>query len=563
MHAQKCCFYTCQQTGFLQQKFIQYWIIFSFAFFIALNAITILFCVFFVTAALLTAAGRSYGSGAASTSASSAYTSSFTTALTQNSDAIVYPDDIVRDSYGNIARPYVPLTDTANTLTHQKLQQAPAATAAGVGFHTDINKDKTHHETIAVAGGSAASGSTSTIGSVSYPLPSYAGGILSAGVSPPQLDLLPPAPLSSGNYNYPTVVGSGDSVSKPSGSTLYAQSSATFDQPATSINEVATGPSKYPAKNPDVYVAKPSAVIHDSGSSYAQAVPQAAVVSPANSDSTYTHGKFTGSFGGASGFLGEQKIGGTAYTSTTAAPVTKTSSASSYNPQPSSSSHVAPSNIQPPPLPSVGQQDYYASKPSEAPASSGSSYNQPQQYPAQSQAAPSNLKPPPLSSDADKTNYYAKPIAGSSYASGATATTSVVQHQYGGVASPAPSATNTNYGLQHPSTPQHVPGVLSVPIFSLADILGEQKQPGYGVTVDGAGSSSAHNNYGVAAAVPVQQPTTVHQQAATGGGGKYTGGFGGPPGVLSPYDKSASNAVQTAHPANSHATTYAGPNKRY
>lgn len=227
----------------------------------------------------ISASGRSYGIGV----------------LPTDKDSIVYPDQIIRDSYGNVAKPYVPLEEKTENGNQQQI----------IGVHTDINKDqqnskpdKTHP----------------------YVLPSYAGGILNANVPPPPRDLSPPH-LSSGNYNFPaiplipSVSYATDSPIKPG-----------LPKDNTYQNEIVPRPKPTPYSQNTNSISRDSINQHDSSYSL---IPQNPQTKPSDSsnrpntafqhipsvgtadlteyEKTYTHGTYHGGFGGAAGVLGEQQ----------------------------------------------------------------------------------------------------------------------------------------------------------------------------------------------------------------------------------------------------------------
>lgn len=556
-------------------------------------------------ASALSAAGQTYGSGGVSTAAvapNAATTkeqNSYTTAITSNRDAIVYPDDIIRDSYGNIAQPYVPLAE--GQLHHQQHPSAAqhADAAAEIGFHTDVNKANNPAQT-----------ATTTVGSVQFALPSYASGILSANVSPPQLDLQPP-PLSSGNYNYAT-----DGAPAPDNQIdQHVQHDAAptklndvggYALPPATLNEV-VGPSdtKYPTTVPNKapvitapiagagsyssgattpavghnYQNAQIATIAASSSAGAsgtttpaaghnyQNIQTSEIAASSSAGATYTHGKFTGSFGGPAGVLGEQLVPGTAV-KPTAQPAAAVVSSGSYGSQPqtphqSALPDVPHIDLSPPPvhyaqsdvhgvIPNINTQQY-ASIPLSGTLAAGS-YNQ---IPSTHQSQPIAAVQTPVSPIAAAVQ---TPVSSNSYGS-------TQQGNYISVTTQQPLTNPANYNNNN-----------GRPAFtaSLANILGEQKQPGYGVTGVNAGPAAATATYGgavqpAAPAAVQHNQTGSYSSTTTGGAGKYTGGFDGPPGHLSPYDKPVDAGVSATsgghHQVDAHASVdahaYAGPKKRY
>lgn len=115
-------------------------------------------------------------------------------------DQIIYPDEIIRDSYGNIVSPYTPLEDVVSASN-------PINKHDQIGVLTDVNNannnnnnDQGHHHNSELPTKQAP-------GKIPFLLPSYADGILNANIQTPQQNLLPP--LSSGNYNYPSLNNNG------------------------------------------------------------------------------------------------------------------------------------------------------------------------------------------------------------------------------------------------------------------------------------------------------------------------------------------------------------------
>lgn len=569
-----------------------------------------------LAASALSAAGQTYGSVGASTAAASPTAAttkahnSYTTAITSNRDAIVYPDDIIRDSYGNIAQPYVPLAEG------QQHHQQPSAAqhtdfAGGIGFLTDVNKANNPAQT-----------ATTTVGSVQFALPSYASGILSANVPTPQLELQPP-PLSSGNYNYATdgVSAANNQIDQHDqphdAAPTKSNDVAGYGQPPTTLNEV-VGPSdtKYPstvANKPPVITAphtgtgsySSGATTPAAGHNYQTVQTSADAASSSAAATTYTHGKFTGSFGGPAGVLGEQRVPGTAVTKPTAAPAVPPVNSGSYssNPHPqhqqtlhqSALPDVPHIDLNPPPIhyaqpeahgvaPVSNTQQDYASFPLPGNSAAGS-YNP---IPSTHQSQPiTHGVVPSVNTQHD---YASIPLPGSAAAGGSYKPIASTHHSQpiASVQTPVSSITNNGSTQQGTyasgTTQQPLPNQANYnnnngrPAFtaSLADILGEQKKPGYGVTGANTGAAAATATYG-GAAPPTAPAAIQHNQASsyssttTGGAGKYTGGFGGPPGHLSPYDKQvdvgASAASGGHNQADAHASAdthaYAGPKKRY
>lgn len=302
----------------------------------------------------LSASGRSYGE----TSETSANGRILSQSSIPDKDAITYPDDIIRDSYGNIVTPYTSLLDdTASVRTS-------TSTPVSIGHLTDVNKDNGQQ--------------------LQFAIPSYSDGITELqGPYKPSLTLLPP--LSSGNYNYPSLDTHKTSTSSaPSADNSYQNEvGGSFSSSAQSVKPVPTGPTAVttnghigannnyspaiPSLNLEVPSQFPSAIpnqpkIPTSSSSYSNfpnvPSPNKAPASQGSSDFSAIHvspsdnnaptssfsftntkplkdtqfvnqqpikiqvdtGKYTGGFGGAPGILGEQKVPGYAVKPTVSKP---------------------------------------------------------------------------------------------------------------------------------------------------------------------------------------------------------------------------------------------------
>lgn len=168
----------------------------------------------------LSASGRSYGETSAQ-NPSSANGRILSQPSTSDKDSITYPDDIIRDSYGNIVTPYTTLVDDAATL------HASSPKPSNVGPLTDVNKDNGQHLQFVIP--SYSDGITELQG----PYKPYAG---AAAIAPPLQTLLPP--LSSGNYNYPNL----DAHKISPDNSYQNEVGSSFQSSAQSINPVPTGP---------------------------------------------------------------------------------------------------------------------------------------------------------------------------------------------------------------------------------------------------------------------------------------------------------------------------------
>lgn len=250
-----------------------------------------------------------------------------------------YSTDITRDSYGNVVTPYDQLPAITNPTGQE--QQPPAHN--GVGFWTDVNRDKTHH-------GNSPSASGTTL---QFAIPSYADGITqlqgkyddkitfnsppaaNTNVKVPVQSLLPP--LSSGNYNYPSLGATIPSYNIPNvvptaaaslpdnsyqnevtgklpGKDTSSETALAFDELASQGNFLL--PPKFPASSfnigSNVYSTQVPAFANFAGPTstafvqppkYDQIPVQIQTIAPTDS------GKYTGGFGGAPGVLGQQKPG--------------------------------------------------------------------------------------------------------------------------------------------------------------------------------------------------------------------------------------------------------------
>lgn len=325
----------------------------------------------------LSAAGRSYGETSSQNQASQSANGRILSqpSSSPDKDAITYPDDIFRDSYGNIVTPYTTLVeDTA-------AYQTSSAKPSNVGVFTDVNKDNGQH--------------------LQFVIPSYSDGITelqgpykpssaNAAIVPPFQSLLPP--LSSGNFNYPNL----DTHKIQADNSYQNEISGSFPSSSQSINPVPTGPTVITTNghigsvnsSPSIYtpnlqvpISSPSAVANqpiqptkydqqnqpNSGTSTIftkpgfVSVPNTPIVNGVQGSSDFSaihvsssesnapissfplsntkplkdtqyvnqipiniqvdSGKYTGGFGGAPGVLGEQKVAGYAVKPTASKPI--------------------------------------------------------------------------------------------------------------------------------------------------------------------------------------------------------------------------------------------------
>uniref|UniRef100_A0A1Q3FRA4 Putative vegetative cell wall protein gp1 n=1 Tax=Culex tarsalis TaxID=7177 RepID=A0A1Q3FRA4_CULTA len=254
--------------------------------------------------------------------------------------------------------------------------------------------------------------------------------------------------------------------------------------------------------------------------------------------------KFTGSFGGAPGFLGNQQNLGTAYTST---------------PQPNKPAPQAPVPLPPPSAPAPPPTHFQPTiRPNPAPTQPvnkftgsfggasgflgnqqnlGTAYKPTTPVPATPQRPVAFQPPPPPPPQTQVPNIVKPP----------TPFQPVPQPQRP-TAAPGGTYTGT-FGFQQPQQPQPVRPTAKPPgqyvgnkftgsFGGAPGLLGNQKQPGTHVKPDGTilppsapgvgftGTQQQPQQVGAGVRPPVQQQ----------GGSTFTGNFGGPPGILRPFD---------------------------
>ncbi|KAJ6645230.1 hypothetical protein Bhyg_00434 [Pseudolycoriella hygida] len=174
----------------------------------------------------LSASGQSYGDISAQNSSPSSSSSPNGRILSQPStadkDSITYPDDIIRDSYGNIVTPYSTLAEDVVSTPRP----------SNVGLLTDVNKDHGQHLQFVIP--SYSDGITEIQGPYKPHKPSS----INAAITPPIQTLLPP--LSNGNYNYPSL----DSHNVPADNSYQNEIGGSFPSSAQSFNTAPapTGP---------------------------------------------------------------------------------------------------------------------------------------------------------------------------------------------------------------------------------------------------------------------------------------------------------------------------------
>lgn len=428
----------------------------------------------------LSASGRSYGSTAPNH---------------HDADAITYPDDISHDSYGNIVKPYKPLPD------HTGPSAASAAYTSDVGLFTDVNKDKSQ---ISASG-------------IQFALPSYSDGILtapsaikpptSAILPPPQQDLLPP--LSSGNYNYPQLTTAQGAAAVSGHSPSSAAAAAAQPHQPDYQNEV----NPYGNKgNTNAVAQKQHQPPTGTGSVRTDAfnqpnpiqIPTQSTVHFNALPSAPSNNNYPTSTGHQPSSVGQQNVPSHATTTTIL-------SSQQYKPIVVGHQAAAVVSLPPPPPPqssaaAAAQPGKYTGGFGGAPGVLGNQPNIGYAITTAPSKPTSSVTAPSLSPFPQAPEHDIKPTSTGSYGG----------HHGGSVATaPISSAPSTQYGTQNYGSNN-----------ALATFGGTIKAP--------SSSTSTH--------VPSAVVTPIHSTASSGsihqdGSGKYTGGFGGPPGHLTPYDK--------------------------
>lgn len=435
----------------------------------------------------LSASGRSYGQPPVTATPSQGRSIN----TTPDKDRITYPDDLIRDSYGNIVKPYVPLLDSTGT----------GITGTGaIGHHseigplTDVNK----------SGGSVQQ-------NLPFVVPSYASGILtgSTGIKVPLSDLLPP--LSSGNYNYPELQG--NTGAKPSivpqqnvhqneVSSSYADSGSSFGStaPAVSTNFVSPpASSAIPSTTHGNYAAPPPL-------NTPQSPPQKPSTNPNQQpDQIPVFIQIQPAYGGQGNF-GQKP------------PVTTPTGHGSPN-----------KNVLPPPPPPPAPQAPPASHAPAAPHAPTASYAQPALQVPHTQ----HTQTVPHSSSQQPDKYTggfggAPGVLGNQPKPGYAVTPAAQQAD---TQKPFHSPSSTFGGSSLPTAQsQHVGAFGSAPTNPTTGSGSFGSAPGHGASHSSAPASNI-GSYGSTA-------FTGHPAVTNNGNdGKYSGGFGGPPGHLTPYDK--------------------------
>ena len=223
-----------------------------------------------------------------------------------NPDAIVYPDKIAHDSYGNIVTPYTTLVDdpALNAVTpsvNQLKHISGGSASSGIGHMTDVNRD----------GGFSDNNSGKIATKLGFIVPSYASGVTKvdtykSGIVKPELNLQPP--LSSGNYNYPQLNENTKAVPESVGTSSSIFGGANPAAPASSL--IAPAPAKNLNAYGNSFSSGSTSQISDekystlpgqqsipisSGGSTNQLTKNSSNVPNSSSD----FGKYTGGFGGA------------------------------------------------------------------------------------------------------------------------------------------------------------------------------------------------------------------------------------------------------------------------
>ncbi|XP_058460065.1 uncharacterized protein LOC131435846 isoform X2 [Malaya genurostris] len=422
------------------------------------------------------------------------------------------PTSVAKDSYGN---PVTPYTDLAST------------NLESVGFQTDINRE-------------AAQGSSANhVGNLNFKVPSYASGIIEP-ISVPSTNLnngLPvqdrhiphdiTTPASSStvfqfvpNAKFPTVeegektptynveVGTERSPfltkdpfssSKPDAALRPPQENAPID-----FNQGAQKPfpsSTGPIKTPQIIQVPPQQTPQTFQSHLKPQITSQPTQAPTQ--------KYTGSFGGAPGFLGNQQNLGTAYKSTTSVPSIMQKPVSFQPPLPPFNPPIQiptiinqPAPFQPPPPQPTFVQN---PQPTKAP---GSTYTGGFGF--------ANQNPQPQKPRPTIQSFPQQPNApgGSGF--------NVISNPQQGQTLPT---------TQRPG--QYVGNKFSGSFGGAPGLLGNQKQPGTHVKPDGTILPPSSPVLAVSSSPVVNGPVATKPVSS---GGAFTGSFGGPPGILRPFD---------------------------
>uniref|UniRef100_A0A8D8DIZ0 (northern house mosquito) hypothetical protein n=1 Tax=Culex pipiens TaxID=7175 RepID=A0A8D8DIZ0_CULPI len=390
-------------------------------------------------------------------------------------------------------------------------------------------------------------------------------------VQTPLNGLLPPLFPEEQNVIFKVEVGTERSpifVKDPFGPQLSTGQALPFDKPATDFNQGAQpqGPLQIPLQTPQIgqrpvqpqipqqvplrpQPQQPQAPqrppVPQQVPTYSQQTPQRPQITqqiPQQPRPTQAPvNKFTGSFGGASGFLGNQQNLGTAYTST---------------PQPNKPAPPAPVPLPPPSAPAPPPTYFQpTNRPTPAPTKPvnkftgsfggapgflgnqqnlGTAYKPTTPVPATPQR-PVSFKPPPSPPPQTQVPNIVNPP---------TPFQPVPQRP-----TSAPGGTYTgSFGFQQPQqqpvrpTPkpgQYVGNKFSGSFGGAPGLLGNQKQPGTHVKPDGTILPPSAPGVAFAGGVQQQQQqggAVVRPPVQQQGGNTFTGSFGGPPGILRPFD---------------------------
>ncbi|XP_055627526.1 nascent polypeptide-associated complex subunit alpha, muscle-specific form-like isoform X2 [Toxorhynchites rutilus septentrionalis] len=434
------------------------------------------------------------------------------------------PSEVAKDSYGNPVTPFSALGTTG---------------LDSVGFLTDVSKDGPQ------------SGKSDQFGQLNFKVPSYASGIIQPVLLPPNspagfADQLPvsttAAPTTAfqfvPNAKIPTI--DGDDI-------LFAQQPTNglvpplFPGEQTTTYKINVGTERSPFFVKDTFGSPPLdqglAPPSDKSPVNFNQVPQAPSLVPQTPlqvpGQTLPHPqipqqspfqptkapvqKYTGSFGGAPGFLGSQQNIGTAYTST-------------------------PLSSKPVPVPTVPTPTQTQFLPTTKPASTTQTVNK---FTGSFGGAPGFLGSQQNLGTAYKPTTSIpqtpqKPLQPTPSFPSQTQPPSAIKPPSPFQPPPAPQAPQPTKapggpGFTFGASTQR-PGQYSGSFGGSPGLLGNQKQPGTHVKPDG--SILPPSSPGVGFTAPAAGPTvpTASSSRPVSSGSTFTGSFGGPPGVLRPYD---------------------------
>lgn len=452
----------------------------------------------------------------------------------QISDAIVYPDAFSKypkDSYGNQVQPYSAINDDRDL------------TNTDIGFMTDVNKDTYKIVNKGVVDTNKQQQQPPSNSNLPFVVPSYASGIIGT-VPTPNPSLLPPS-----GFQFPI------------------KSSNTFETPAVTnvdpsiFSNVPTNPasntftSNVFNSQQDYQRPKPQQPTQDISPPPTAQSAYSGVNSYQATTTTVAPVKYTGGFGGAPGILGEQKNPGYAvkpqdaavpsHVPTPSQPIQPPQGPSpqqgaqypSFQQQPAQQTTpqsqsvfqnsfvpVPANGLVPPKLPGVIYD--YSSLPGADSVTAINLGSPPSQQPTQSQSN-NNIN--------NNNNNFVKPTQQTQYQGGKPTLSSDLSPPIGSsINSQLSYTSSSNFPSNSNSNAQQAAGgnKYTGSFGGAPGVLGEQKYPGTAVT---SGTSS------ISSAPSVQQPIISAPSSPTivstaSNPTKYNGGFGGPPGILSPYD---------------------------